>query len=188
MTKFAILLIGAAMLAPTMFGQQSEEAKEERFSAVAMGTGGAAGGSTVQFDFRVTHYATDAEVQELATLLKEKGQDALRGAMEKLDAGRINPVGSVGNQIAVARKRQEGSNTVITIVTARNMGFSELYNGGRSTGYPFGFLQVTLDNEKKEGTGKIIAAAKLRFNKKKGHYEIESYGNQYLRAVNVRPQ
>ena len=187
MNKFASLLIGALLLAPTIFGQQSEEAKEERFSAVAMGTGGAVGGRTIQFDFRVTHYSTDAEVQELADLLKEKGPDALRSAMEKLDAGRINPVGSVGNQIAVARKRQEGANTVITIVTARTMGFAELYQGGRSRDYPFGFLQVTLD-EKKEGTGKIMAAAKIRFDKKKGHYEIESYGNQYLRAVNVRPQ
>jgi hypothetical protein len=188
MTKFAILLIGAALLAPTIFGQQSEEAKEERFSGIAMGTGGAVSGRTVQFDFRVTHYATDDEVQALATLLKEKGQDALRSAMEKLDAGRINPVGSVGNQIAVARKRQEGPNTIITIVTARNMSFAELYNGGRSRNHPFGFLQVTLDKEKREGTGKIIALARLGCNKKKGHYEIENYGNQYLRAVNVRPQ
>jgi len=29
-----------------------------------------------------------------------------------------------------------------------------------------------------------MAAAKIRFDQKKGHYEIYSYGNQY---VNVRP-
>jgi hypothetical protein len=39
-----------------------------------------------------------------------------------------------------------------------------------------------------KGTGQIMAAAKIRFDKKKGQYEIESYGNQYIKATNVRPQ
>jgi len=67
------------------------------------------------------------------------------------------------------------------------MPFAELYRGGRTTDYPFGFLQVKL-NEKSEGNGQIMVAAKIRFDKKKGHYEIESYGNQYIKAVNVRPR
>jgi hypothetical protein len=32
-----------------------------------------------------------------------------------------------------------------------------------------------------------MAAARIRFDKKKGQYEIESYGNQCLKAINVRP-
>jgi hypothetical protein len=145
------------------------------------------GGKTIQFSFRITKYTSDEEVDKFAELLKEKGPDALRRALEKEDVGRINPVGRTGNQIAVARKRQEGSDTVITIVTARTMPFIELYQSGRSTDYPFGYLQVRL-NEKGPGTGQIMAAAKIRFNQKKGHYEIESYGNQYIKAVNVRPE
>jgi len=66
------------------------------------------------------------------------------------------------------------------------MPFGELYNNGRSTDYPFGFLQVKL-NAQGEGAGQITAAAKIRFDKKKGKYEIESYGNQYINATNVRP-
>jgi hypothetical protein len=31
-----------------------------------------------------------------------------------------------------------------------------------------------------------MVAAKIRSNKKKGICEIESYGNQYIKAVNVR--
>jgi hypothetical protein len=71
-------------------------------------------------------------------------------------------------------------------VTPRNMSFAELYNNGRSTSYPFGYLQVTL-NEKGEGTGKIMAATKITFNKKKNQVELESFGNQYIKAANVRP-
>lgn len=66
------------------------------------------------------------------------------------------------------------------------MPFIELYNNGRTTDYPFGFLQVKLGTNG-QGTGQIMAAAKIRFDKKKGEYQIESYGNQYIKAVNVRP-
>lgn len=158
----------------------------ETYTGVAIGTGGTFGGKSVSFDFRTTSYTTDQEVQNFAQLVKEKGQSALRSALEKEDKGRINLVGTTGNQIAVARKRQQGEKTIITIVTARQMSFGELYNSGRSVDYPFGFLQVTLDATGK-GTGQIMAAAKIRFNKKSGQYEIESFGNQYIKATNVRP-
>lgn len=50
---------------------------------------------------------------------------------------------------------------------------------------PSVFLQIKL-NAKGEGAGQIMAAAKIRFDKKKGKYEIESNGNQYIKATNVR--
>jgi hypothetical protein len=165
---------------------QDEKKQPEAYSGVAIGTGGGVGGKSIQFDFRIGEYTTDEELNKFATLLKEKGPDALRSALEKENKGRLNPVGRIGNDIAVARKRQHGADTIITIVTARVMPFIELYNSGRSTDYPFGFLQVKL-NEKGEGTGQVMAAAKIKFNKKKGNYEIESYGNQYIKVVNVRP-
>ena len=184
-TFVLLLVLAFGSLFQTSYGQDDKK-HAEAYSAVAMGTGGTVGGKTKPFDFRITAYTTDEELNNFATLLKEKGQDALRGALEKEDKGRVNPVGSVGNQIAVARKRQVGTETIITIVTARIMPFIELYNNGRSTDYPFGYLQVKL-NDKGEGTGQIMAAAKIRFNKKEGRYEIESYGNQYIKAANVRP-
>lgn len=179
---FASYLILCFSLA--VFAQ--DKGPQEAYSGVAIGTGGSVGGKTIQFDFRITQYTTDDELQKFAQLVKEKGTDALRKALEKEDKGRINVVGSTGNQIAVARKRQHGADTIITIVTARTMPFMELYRGGRSTDYPFGYLQVKLD-AKGQGTGQIMAAARIRFDKKKGNYEIESYGNQYIKATNVRP-
>jgi hypothetical protein len=163
-----------------------EKMAPEAYTGVAIGTGGTVGGRSVSFDFRITSYTTDQEVQNFAQLVKEKGRDALRSALEKEDKGRINLVGTTGNRIAVARKRQQGEKTIITLVTARQMSFGELYNSGRSVDYPFGFLQLTLDGTGK-GTGQIMAAAKIRFNKKSGQYEIESFGNQYIKATNIRP-
>ena len=180
-TSLSFLLLFFCITASTQ-----DKPSPEAYSGVAMGTGGGVGGKTVQFDFRITQYTTDDEIQAFAQLVKDKGTDALRRALEKEDKGRINTTGSTGNQIAVARKRQQGADTIITIVTARTMPFLELYNNGRTTDYPFGYLQVKLD-AKGVGTGQIMAAARIRFDKKKGQYQIESYGNQYIKATNVRP-
>jgi len=163
-----------------------DQTPPEAYTGVAVGTGGSVGAKTISFDFRITQYTTDEELQNFAQLVKDKGTDALRRALEKQNKGRISAVGSTGNQIAVARKRQQGSDTIITIVTARAMPFAELYNNGRTTDYPFGYLQVKLDSTGK-GNGQIMAAARIRFDKKKGQYEIESFGNQYIKATNVRP-
>jgi len=171
----------------TLAAAAQDKTLPEAYSGVAIGTGGGVGGKTISFNFRITRYTTDEEVQSFAQLVKDKGTDALRRALEKEDRGRINAVGSTGNQIAAARKRQNGSETIITIVTARNMPFIELYQNGRTGDYPFGYLQVKLDATGK-GTGQIMAAARIRFDKKKGQYEFESFGNQYIKATNVRPQ
>ena len=158
----------------------------QAYSAVAIGTGGSVGGKTIPFDFRITQFTTDEQVQNFAQLVKDKGTDALRRALEKEDKGHITPVGSTGNQIAVARKQQQGSETIITVVTARTMPFVELYRNGRTTDYPFGYLQVKLDASGK-GSGQIMAAARIRFDKKKAQYEIESFGNQYIKVTDVPP-
>jgi hypothetical protein len=62
--------------------------------------------------------------------------------------------------------------------------FLEFYNNGRTTDYPFGYLQVRL-SANAVGTGQIMAAARIRFDKKKGEYQIESFGNRYLKATSI---
>jgi hypothetical protein len=182
---WALLVMGLVACFPLAAATQDKSAPEV-YSAVAIGTGGSVGGKTISFDVRITSYTTDAEVQKFAELLKAQGQDALENALRNEDKGRVTPVGSTGNQIAVARKRTADGVTTVTIVTTRLMSFRELYANGRSTDYPFGFIQFKL-NAKGEGTGQIMAAAKIKFDKKKGQYVIESFGNQYLKATNVRP-
>jgi len=179
--KFATLLVFAlASLLVAAHGQ----GKPEAYSGVAKATGGA--GGMVHFDLTINAYNTDEEIGGYATLFKEKGQGALRLALEKEIKGRLTPAGSLGIDVAVASKEQQGANTVITIVTARVMPFSGAYQGAnRSTDYPFGFMQITL-NEKGEGTGTIISAAKLKFDKRKAHMEIESLGGQPIGIPTVR--
>ena len=81
---------------PGAFAQ--DKGPTDAYSGVAIGTGGTVGGKSIQFDFRITQYTTDEEVQNFAQLVKDKGTDALRRALEKEDKGRISPVGSTGNR------------------------------------------------------------------------------------------
>jgi len=158
----------------------------QTYLGVAVGTGRAGTGKTLSFDFRIWQYTTDAELQSFAKLFEDHGTDALLTALEKENRGSIETVGTTGDAIAVARKSQEGADTIITIVTAHNLPFIKLYRNGRTAGFPFGYLQVKLDASG-NGKGQIMAAANIRFGNRNGQYEIESYGNEYLKATHVRP-
>jgi hypothetical protein len=50
--------------------------------------------------------------------------------------------------------------------------------------YPFTIMELQLNQEGK-GEGAIIGGAQLEFNEK-GQLDIESYGHQYAKLVNVR--
>jgi hypothetical protein len=80
-----------------------------------------------------------------------------------------------------------GDKTIIRVVRARNMSFAELRNSGRSVDYPYTMLEFELDKSG-TGTGTAIGAAKVRFDKKKNRYEIESFkhGAAYNKLLNVR--
>jgi len=88
-TAFAILAF--LVSAPRVLTQ--EKSPTEAYSGVAVGTGGTVGGKSISFDFRITQYTTDEELQNFAQLVKDKGTDALRSALEKEDKGRISAVG-----------------------------------------------------------------------------------------------
>jgi hypothetical protein len=141
----------------------------------------------VQIDIRINKYDTAEDVKNFADILVEGGPDRLRQALEKEDAGQLSPVGRVGTPIAIARKVVSGNKTIIRVVTVRNLSIAELRYSGRSTDYPYTFLELVLDQNGK-GTGTAIAAAKIKFNKKSKTHEIESlqHGTAYNKLLNVR--
>ena len=189
--QWTISALAFVLLSPMLAaGAQEDKKKKEKkkpdtYTAVAQGIRGAVGGRSISLTFRVTEWTSDQEVLELADLLREGGVDALRRKLEKRRVGRIAPSGSVGADLAVARVIEgEDGTRLIRLITARNMPFFELYYAGRSTDYPFGWFEFVL-NEKGKGQGGVIVAARPRFNKE-GVLEVESYGLQPIRLVNVR--
>ena len=181
MMKMATMLLGISLIS-TGFGRQAMAQPESYTAILAAANSGA---SQVRFNIRITKWSTDEEVKVFGKILKEQGQDALVAALEKEDAGRIYKVGDTGNQIALAQKMQSGSDTIITIITARTISTVERSRSGSTHDeYPLGFLQLTV-NEKGEGTGKMMSAASVRFDKEQGHFKLEPYGNGYTPVTNV---
>lgn len=183
MSKITKMLVAVVCMLLTAFCWCANAQKESYTARMVTGSTSA---QQIQFDFTITRYTTEAELKQLAAILKDQGQDALIQAMKKLEAGRIYKMGDTGNEIAVAEKTQSGKDTIITMATARAISVTERSRSASHADYPFGFLQVTL-NEKGEGTGKMMTAAKIKFNEKKGHFEIEPYGTGYTKVSNVVP-
>jgi len=181
----ALALSVALLMCSTALAE--EKSGTDHYSGVWAVVGGGAGGSTVSFDLRVNKYNTDDDIKNYAALLADNGPDALRRALEKQDVGQLSPTGRVGTQIAIARKLRRGDKTIVRVVTARNLSFVELRYSGRSVDYPYTILELVLDKNGK-GSGTAIAAAKIRFNKKKNTYEIESlqHGTAYNKLLGVQ--
>jgi len=184
-TAGTLALVAGLLLCSTALAKEKSE--PDVYSAVWAVVGGTAGGSTVSIDIRVNRYNTDEEIKNYADLLVDSGPSGLRRALEKEDVGQFSPVGRVGTPIAIARRLKKGDKTIVRIVTARYMSFTELRNSGRSVDYPYTILELVLDKDGK-GTGTAMGAAKIRFDKKKNIYEIESFqhGTAYNKLLNVQ--
>ena len=181
-----MLAISAVLCLALSLACREAKAQSESYTAIAQ-TAGSTGSQQVQFNFTITNWASQDDIKRLGGILKEKGQDALVEELQKLDAGRIQKVGDTGNQIAVAEKWQNGDKTVITMISARRMSGFEMKQRGVSKGYPLAFLQVTLDS-KGEGTGKLVAAAKVTYDKKGDTFRLEPHGQGATPVSAVKPQ
>ena len=182
MSRIAISIAAVCMVLMSL--GQNAVAQKESYSAIMVTR--APSTQHVRMTFTITKWATEGEIKRLGKVLKEHGPDALFDEMKKLDAGRINAAGDIGNQIAIAEKSKSGNDTVITLINARRMSTVELARNATHTDYPFGFLQVTL-NEKGEGTGKMVMAAKIKYDNSKGHSVLEPYGNGAVQVTDVQP-
>jgi len=181
-----------AVAAVLMFFALSNGAAQEplipipaQYSAVAVGQAGTVAGKTFGVTISVTGISPDGDVDELIGALKEKGQDGLVSAMEKMkDLGRVAPAGNVGTgmRVVLVRPNPDGGQHIV-LVTNRPIAFGELYNGTRSRDYPIGIVVLNVDKDGK-GTGSFAPRCKVKFNKNK-QLEVEHYGQKPFRLANV---
>jgi len=170
-----IILITVALACASLPMAAQDQPKRENYAITVFGTAGAAAGESATGSVIVEDYSSDAEVNELAGILKAKGQDGLVSAMDKLKSkGRIAITGTVGNQVNVIRQKPGPKGRRVVLVSSRQMSLPELWNRGRSTNYKFSIVVLDVDAEGK-GDGLVYYAVKLKFNKS-GQLELEHYG------------
>lgn len=178
-----LVVIGGMISFATLFAQAQAE-KGAHYSGVLIGTGGVAGGASMWIDMYVDEFTDNEEALGYLTILKEKGQDAVVRALEKSNIGRVVAPSGGNVYLAVARKIESETGTVVRLFTARPMHFLERYEMTRSSQYPISLIELMLDKDG-NGQGAIIAAGKVKITED-GRLELESLGNQYVKITNVR--
>ncbi len=188
MKRASAMVVGILVAALFLMPAAAKDNKtEEQYAAVIMAVGGRASGATPPLDIWIDRFTPDEEVVSLAVLLKEKGMEALRRAMEKKDVGRISVSSRGAVPIALARSLVNGKNRILRLFIARNVMFLEDKHLTRSSDYPFSIIELQVD-EKGNGEGTAIAAARIRFDEKNKQFVVESLGqgSEALKLVNVR--
>jgi hypothetical protein len=146
---------------------------------------------TVSRTFTLTINGTtpDAEAQEYLNILQTGGQDDLLKAIKKQDLGRFSVGSNIGVELNVVRESVQNGQRKIFIVFERWTQFAEYRGGYRSLDYPFGVIEMTIDEATGKGEGTYIAAAQIRWkqDKKSKEYqvEIENFATYPARLMGV---
>jgi hypothetical protein len=178
----AVISLSAALPAA-----QSNIARPEKFTAFAVdisNTAPRALASTV--DLTINRWSTDAERDQLLTVFRAKGQEALLSALQKLPVvGGITSPGSLKYDIHFARERQEAEGgRMIFLMTDRYIGAWEAANRPRTIDYPFTLIQLQVDKDG-NGVGKASVATKIT-EAVDGTIDMDNFSNQPVALIKVR--
>ena len=183
----AAVAAAALTLSAALPAAQSNMAAPERFTAFAVDTSITAPRAlTSTVDLTINRWSTDAERDRLLTVFREKGQDALLSALQKLPVvGGISTPGSIKYDIHFARQRAEPEGgRMIFLMTDRYIGAWEAANRPRTMDYPFMLIQLQVDKDGK-GVGKASIATKIT-EAPDGTIELENFSNQPVALNEVR--
>jgi hypothetical protein len=133
---------------------------------------------TTTVDITINRWSSDADRDRLLAILREKGQDALLDALQKLPVvGYINTPGSIRYDLHFARQipQPEGGERVV-IATDRYIGSWEAANRPRTVDYPFTVIELNVD---KSGQGKGWASLYTKVTATSdGNVELENFTNE----------
>jgi len=144
---------------------------------------------TRTFTLTIDGTTSDQEAQEYLSTLQSGGQDDVLKAIKKEELGRFSVGANVGVPINVVRENVQNGQRRIFIVFERWTQFAEYRGGYRSLDYPFGVIELTIDEATGKGEGTYIAAAQIRWkqDKKSKEYqvEIENFATYPARLLGV---
>jgi hypothetical protein len=163
----------------------------ETYTGTVLSYGTGLNTRTVTRTFTLTLNGTtsDQEAQEYLGVLQSGGQDDVLRAIKKQELGRFSVGPNVGVPVNVVRESVNGGQRRIFIIFERWTQFAEYRGGYRSLDYPFGVIEITIDEATGKGEGTYIAAAQIRWkqDKKTKEYqvEIENFATYPARLLGV---
>lgn len=144
-------------------------------TVLSYGTGFNTRTVTRTFTLNINRLTTDQQAQRYLSLLSEGGQDRVLREIDDQELGRFSVGANIGVPINVVRESVVNGQRRIFIVFERWTQFAELRGGYRSLDYPFGVIELFIDERTGKGEGTYIAAARIRWdrNDKTNQYQIE---------------
>jgi len=144
-------------------------------TVLSYGTGFNTRTVTRAFTLTINGRTSDSSAQEYLNILQDKGQDDLLNAIRKQELGRFSVGANLGIPVNVVRESADDGKLRIFIVFERWTQFAEYRGGYRSLDYPFGVIEMTVDEKTGKGEGTYIAAAQIRWkqDKKSKQYQVE---------------
>ena len=142
-------------------------------------------GSSV-VDIVIDRWSTPEERAALIAAFKEKGQDGLLDALQRMKrVGYLKMPDKLGYSLyyAVQRPEKEGGRRIL-IATDRKIGYFEFDKGARSLDYPFTLMELRLDKDG-NGEGKVSVGTRISVNAD-NQLELENYGMQPVQLNKVR--
>lgn len=189
-----VLCVAVALIGLMAAGAAAQE--KETFTGMLVQMSGAAAGATGSLQLTVERWSTPEERKAyLEAMLESRNEKNLEAKQAKLlsmmeDARGDKRNGfarfprTLGWDLTYAWQFMQGSTRVVRLATNRPIAFVEARNSYRTMDYPFGLIELRL-NEKGEGEGLAYQATALTFSKD-GELEVETYGIGPQRILSVR--
>lgn len=165
-----------------------DQSLPQRFTAFAANLSNVSVGPAAQtVDIEITRWSTDGERDQLLTVLKEKGENALLSALQKLPkVGFIRTPNSLAYDLHFARQHPWGDGgRRIFIATDRYINYWEVRNQARTLDYPFTLIEMHLDNHG-TGDGKLSVATKVIADG--DQLVLENYASQPVMLKSIKQQ
>ena len=183
---FAVLTLTATLVSA------QDDKKKNGFQEVYTGTIVNMNGrmASTTFNLSIRDYTTDEQTQQYLAILAEGDQDDVLKKIRDLDLGRLSTTRTVGRSLIIVRKAQlADGKTRIVAAFERWQTVAEVRGGYRTQDYPFGLMELIVD-ERGKGSGTFISACKidLKRDKKTGKWQLElenfgTYPNKVMGAT-----
>lgn len=145
--------------------------------------------ATSFFNLTITGRTSDEDAQRYLAILDDRGQDAALDAIRNNDLGNLQFPGSIGRRLNVVRESSANGQRRLFIVFERWTQFAEQRGGYRSLDYPFGVVEIFIDERTGKGEGTYIPAARIRLddNKRTGtqQLEVENFATYPVKLNNI---
>jgi hypothetical protein len=176
----------AAIVAVPLAAQSNS--RPEKFTAFAVNVSNmTTRAQTSPVDVNINRWSSDADRDRLIAILRDKGQDALLEALQKLPVvGYISTPGSLRYDLHFARQRPKpDGGRMVFLMTDRFIGSWEAANRPRTIDYPFTLIQLDLDKTD-HGVGKASLYTKITATGD-NTIELEDYANVPVMLNDVKP-